>query len=164
MHRVCNRIFDHVAKRVGKDVPVFLGSGNGSFGGGARKGERGGSVPVKEMLKFLRSSFKRLGRRGMLYSNVDEYMTTQMCCVHHILTDKYHSKNRHGRRKKYPNANVRSCAQCVQKCNIRGFVDRDGNAALNILSVTVCILRKLKRPVYLQRPKKAAEKRIVSSG
>jgi hypothetical protein len=152
MHHLVNRIFDHVGRRVGKQVPLALGSGNGSFGGGACKGERS-SVPLKEMMQTIRGSFARMRRSGAYSSVLDEYNTTKMCCEHHQETSKHYSKGRRGKLKKRANRNVRCCAHCVRGNNSRGFVDRDGNAGKNHLLILECILSERDRPDYLSRPR-----------
>jgi hypothetical protein len=158
MHRLCNRIFRHVDKYVPSKTPLVLATGPATFGGGAVKGERS-SVPVKEMLRYLKDSFRRLARVGRFYQHIDEYYTTKMCSVHKSTTSDYHQKNSRGHKKKWLNVNVRHCAQCASENNVLGLIDRDGNAAQNILLILECILRGLPRPEYLCRVAKEASKK-----
>jgi hypothetical protein len=159
MHRLTNRIFRHVWKHGHRETRFVLGSGTGSFGGGAVKGEKG-SVPVKEMLRYMVASFKRLGQPGRLWKHLDEFYTTKMCYKHGIPTKDHHQKNCRGHTKKWKNINVRRCAKCASEKNELGLIDRDGNAAQNILLVLKTLLEEgaKARPEHLRRPTKKRPK------
>ena len=140
MHRLVNRIFQVTDKK----KPLLLGSGNGSFGGSGGKGEK--SVPVKETIRCIRSSFKRWNRQGGLYDCVDEYYTTQKCHRCYSQTTKVYKAD--GK----VNLDVRHCANCAKVKNDRGLRNRDLNASKNILLVFRCLLTGVSRPSYLKRP------------
>ena len=156
MHDLCNRVFRHVWKHVPKCTPLVMGGGSGSFGGRGGRGEV--SVPVKEMIRYMEASLERLGQRGRLWKRLDEFYTTKMCFEHQSKSEDHHQKNRRGHAKKRTNINVRCCPHCATDDNKLGLIDRDGNAAANILLLLETLLRDgpNARPRYLRRPPKKA--------
>ena len=95
---------------------------------------------------------------GAKISIVDEYNTSQRCCLcssklHHGTATHYRSD---GSKYRMEIHHVLCCSHCLTDKGVRKYWHRDINAARNILACYLAEAQKLPRPEALRRPTKIA--------
>ncbi|AUF82525.1 hypothetical protein TetV_443 [Tetraselmis virus 1] len=145
------RAIDRVASRMVNTPdrkPLVIGYGNGSFPCHGRGGSDT-SVPVKSLYRAVIAAFKKKRICGGVIK-VWEYFTTAKCYRCHNRMEKMF-KTVDG--KKVEDRDFRCCATCTHEEHPK-LRNRDWNAALNILVLTIAILKGEDRPEYLKPEKK----------
>ena len=132
-----SRLLDRIALSYGEDCVIY-------FGDWSRSDQMRGCdpTPAKGMRDLVRKRFT--------VESVDEFRTSKMCSSYHEPLERYIN-----RRGKYSRSRLFcSSEKCISSSRRKRFVDRDYNAASNILTAG----ESLNRPLYLSRttPKESA--------
>ena len=129
-----------------KDAVVIIGYGSASF-----KSTGKGEIPVPTCRNLiLLKRYLKVKYKNHVVVPIDEFRTTKRCCYcEHDLESVYDKVNK----KTVRGLKLCSSEQCKVRTNQQSpvFLNRDLNAALNILRVLEEIVFNRERPKYLQR-------------
>ena len=136
-------------KKVRKHHPsnqgIVLGIGNASF---APSGKGETAVPTTRVAKLFARYLKCRDIPHRIIS-LDEFRTTKCCNRCGNVLDDIRDKLTHRTIR-----GLKSCCHCGTKKTGPLLLNRDANAAINLLKVTEAVVGNQPRPEYLQRPKK----------